>query len=181
MAVQRVVHKASAGSLRGCAAGGTGQLRRPCGLGAERRAGRPGPGVQPHGKRGPARLPDAARPAGQRLPRPAHPAHPHQGLCRDGARSDRRRQEAPRRADEHHRGRDRPPDGPCFQRHGAEQGHERRTQVREGPLRHGPALRRGERALRRRLRPERLAAQAGDPRRRASRLCRPRHDAARSA
>ena len=41
MAVQRVVHKASARSLRGCAAGGTGQLRRPCGLGAERRAGRP--------------------------------------------------------------------------------------------------------------------------------------------
>ena len=181
MVVQRVVHKASAGSLRGCAAGGTGQLRRPCGLGAERRAGRPGPGVQPHGKRGSARLPDAARPAGQRLPRPAHSAHSHQGLCRDGARSDRRRQEAPRRADEHHRGRDRPPDGPCFQRHGAEQGHERRTQVREGPLRHGPALRRGERALRRRLRPERLAAQAGDPRRRTAGLRRPRHDAARSA
>ena len=72
------------------------QLRRPCGLGAERRAGRPCTGLQPYGRGGAAGGPDAAGPAGQRLPRPAHPADPYQGLCRDGARHYRRRQGPPR-------------------------------------------------------------------------------------
>ena len=40
----------------------------------------------------PARSSDAARPAGKCLPRPAHPADPHQGLCGDGAGHHRRRQ-----------------------------------------------------------------------------------------
>ena len=68
------------------------------------RTGRPGAGVQPHGQGGPARGPDAARSAGKCLPRPAHPADPHQGLCGDGAGHHRRRQGPPGRADEHHRG-----------------------------------------------------------------------------
>ena len=85
-------------------------------------------------KESPARGPDAARPAGKCLPRPAHPADPHQGLCGDGAGHHRRRQGPPGRADEHHRGRGRPADGAGLQRHGAEQGDQRRGKVREGPL-----------------------------------------------
>ena len=63
---------------------------------------------------------------------------------------------------------------------GAEQSDQRCGEVRAGPLRYGAALRRSQRAVRRALRPERLGAEVGDPRRGASGLRRPQHDAART-
>ena len=53
--------------------------------------------------------------------------------------------------------------------------------MRESPFRYGPALRRGQRTVRRRLCPERLAAETGAAGRGTARLRRPQHDAAGAA
>ena len=62
------------------------------------------------------------------------PADPDQGLCRDGAGHHRRRRRPPHRAVQHHCGRDRPPVGAGEQRHGAEQGFQRRRKAQSGHL-----------------------------------------------